>query len=124
MPWSKEQLLITSDFTIHVDVVNNLDSLKLLYLLESFSFWQNITQPTHFQGPTLDPIITRHSNQIVKDTLQTDRFILDHAVLLCKPLRDKPAVTSSVVTYRKLKLVEMDSLKNELAASRLCVIYH
>ena len=116
----KEQLLITGDFNIHVDVVDNPDSLKLLDLLESVGLQQHVTQPTHVHGHTLDLIITRHSDQIVQDPPQTDRFISEHASLLCKLLHAKPAVTTNVVTYRKLKSVDLDSLKNDLAACGLC----
>ena len=100
---SEEQLLITGDFNIHVDVVDNPDSLKLLDLLESVGLRQHVTQPTHVHGHTLDLIITRHSDQIVHDPPQIDRFISDHASFLCKLLHDKPAVTINAVTYRKLK---------------------
>ena len=95
---SKEQLPITGHFNIHVDFVDNPDSLKLLDLLESVGLRQHVTQPTHVHGHTLDLFITRHSDQIVQDPPQTDRFISDHASLLCKLLHDKPAVTTNVVT--------------------------
>ena len=55
---SKEQLLITGDFNIHVDIVDDPDSLKLLDLLESLGLRQHVSQPTHLHGHTLDPIIT------------------------------------------------------------------
>ena len=37
-------------------------------------------------------------------------------MLLC----DKPALTTNVVTWRELKSADLDSLKNDLAASGLC----
>ena len=117
---SKEQLLITGDFNIHVDAVDDPDSLKLLDLLESVGLRQHVSQPTHVHGHTLDLIITRWSDQIIQDPPQTDRFISDHASLLCKLLQDKPAVTTKKVTYRRLKSVDLDSLKADLAASGLC----
>ena len=117
---SKEQLLITGDFNIHIDAVDDPDSLKLLDLLESVGLRQHVSQPTHVHGHTLDLIITRWSVQIIQDSPQTDRFISDHASLLCKLLQDKPAVTTKKVTYRRLKSVDLDSLKADLAASGLC----
>ena len=88
--------------------------------MESVGLRQHVTQPTHVHGHTLDLIITRHSDQIVQDPPQIDRFISDHASLLCKLLHDKAAVTTNVVTYRKLKSVDLDSLKDDLAAYGLC----
>ena len=117
---SKEQLLITGDFNIHIDAIDDPDSLKLLDPLESVGLRQHVSQPTHFHGHTLDLIITRWSDQIIQDSTQTDRFISDHVSLLCKQLQDKPAVTTKKVTYRRLKSVDLDSLKADLAASGLC----
>jgi len=117
---SKEQLLITGDLNIHIDAVDDPDSLKLLDLLESVGLRPHVSQPTHVHGHTLDLIITRWSDQIIQDSPQTDRFISDHASLLCKLLQDKPAVTTKKVTYRRLKSVDLDSLKADLAASGLC----
>ena len=95
---SKEQLLITGDFNIYVDIVDDPDSLKLLDLLESLGLRQHVSQPTHLHGHTLDLIITRYSDQNVQDSPQTDHFISDHASPLCKLLHVKPAVTTNVVT--------------------------
>ena len=89
---SKEQLLITGDFNIHVDIVDDPDSLKLLAILESLDLRQHVSQRIHVHGHTLDLIITRYSDQIVQDPPQTDRFISDHASLLCKLLHVKLAV--------------------------------
>ena len=116
----KEQLLITGDFNIHVDIVDDSDPLKQLDLLVSLGLRQHVSQPTHLHGHTLDLIITRYSDHIVHDSPQADRFISDHASLLCKLVHVKPAVTTNVVTYRELQSVDMDSLKNNLAASELC----
>lgn len=81
---SNEQLLITGDFNIHVDVTDDSDALKLLDLLESLGRRQ------HVYGHTLDLIITRYSDQVVQDSPQTDRFISDHPSLLCKLFHVQP----------------------------------
>ena len=60
---SKEQLLITGDFNIHIDAIDDPDSLKLLDLLESVGLGQHVSQPTHVHRHTLDLIITRWSDQ-------------------------------------------------------------
>jgi len=116
----KEQLLITGDFNIRVDVVDDFVSLKLLDFLEYLGLRQHVSQPTHPHGHTLDLIITRYYDHIVHDPPQADRFISDHASLLCKLLHVEPGVTTNVVTYRELQSGDMDSLKNDLAASELC----
>lgn len=77
--------MITGDFNIHVDcVADDPDSIKLLDLLESVGLRQHVTQPTHIHGHTLDLLITRWSDQIIKDPPYVDRVISDHVSLLCK----------------------------------------
>ncbi|XP_078372669.1 uncharacterized protein LOC144656313 [Oculina patagonica] len=115
-----EQLLITGDFNIHVNAVDDPDAIKLLDLLESVGLRQHVTQPTHVHGHTLDLIITRWSEQIIQDPPHIHRFISDHASVLCTFSQNKPGVTTNKLTYRKLKSVNLDSLKNDLAASGLC----
>ena len=43
---SKEQLLILGDFNIHVDALNNPDSLRFGDLLDSLGLEQHVTEPT------------------------------------------------------------------------------
>ena len=112
--------MITGDFNIHVDVADDPDSIKLLDLLESVGLRQHVTQPTHVHGHTLDLLITRWSDQIIKDPPYVDRVISDHVSLLCKLHPVKPAMTIKKVTYRKLKSVDLQSLNRDLATSALC----
>ena len=112
---SNEQLLITGDFNIHVDITDDSDALKLFDLLESLGLRQ------HVHGHTLDLIITRYSDQVVQDSPQTDRlFRTIHRFFASYFMCNHAAVTANVVTYRKPQSVHMDSLKNDLAASELC----
>ena len=43
----KEQLVVVSDFNIHVDVSDDSDSTKFLNLLESSSLQQHVAGPNH-----------------------------------------------------------------------------
>ena len=79
----KEQLVIVGDFNIHLDVLSNSDSTKFRDLLESFCLQQHVVGPTHIHGHTLDLIITRQSDQIVRSTPRVDCYFSDHAPVLC-----------------------------------------
>lgn len=68
----REQLLIAGDFNIHVDVPEDSDSIKLVDLLESFSFPQHVVGPTHILSHTLDLVLTRQSDQIIQSTPVVD----------------------------------------------------
>ena len=65
---SSELLLITGDFNIHVNVVGDPHKLKLPELLETMGLQQHVITPTHESGNTLDLIITRQCEDLVKET--------------------------------------------------------
>ena len=116
----QEQLLIVGDFNIHVDVDNDYDSINFRDLLESFGLQQHVTHPTHIHGHTLDLIITRQSDQLIKSTPRVDRFISDHASILCSLRSSAPSFTTKIVSYRKLKAINIELLNDDLSNTDLC----
>ena len=67
-------VFIVVDFNIHVDVLSNSDSTKFRDLPESFCLQQHVVGPTHIHGHTLDLIITRQSDQIVRSAPRVDCY--------------------------------------------------
>ena len=112
--------MITGDFNIHVDAADQSDVCTFLDLLESLSLVQHVTQPTHVDGHILDLIITRSSDNIIQDPTYVDRFISDHASVLCNLREFKAAITVKKMSYRKIKSVNLVSLRNDLSTSSLC----
>ena len=117
---SKEHLVIAGDFNIHVDVPHDPDSVKLLDLLQSVGLQQHITEPTQIQGHTLDLVITCSSDDIFNKVPVADRFISDHTSVYCTLQPDRPCMTTKNVVYRKLKSVDLESLKRNLSDSYSC----
>ena len=75
---SLELLLVTSDFDIHVDVVGDPDRAKFLELIETVGLQQHVITPTHETAHTLDLIISRQCENLVKTTPVSDYHISDH----------------------------------------------
>ena len=50
---------------LHLDDLRDNDTKKFMDLLETFSLSQHVSGPTHLSGHTLDPIITRSSDDVV-----------------------------------------------------------
>ena len=71
-------------------------------------------------GHTLDLIITRQSDQIVRSTPRVDCYFSDHAPVLCHLHSIKPSFSTRTLSYRKIKLVNVDSLNDDRANSELC----
>ena len=65
---SLESLLVTDDFSIHVDVVGDPDRAKFLELIETVGLQQHLITPTHESGHTLELIISRQCENLVKTT--------------------------------------------------------
>ena len=51
---------------------------------------------------------------------RVSRYISDHAAVLCSIRSDKPSLTARTVSFRKLHLVNAESLDEDLASSELC----
>ena len=105
---------------IHADVVGNLVRAKFLDLLEAMDLLQHVNMPTHESGQTLDLIITRQCDALVKDPPVSDYRISDHWSVTCWLYLDKPIITRKMKTFRKIKNIDTAALSNELAASDLC----
>ena len=89
-------------------------------LLEAMDMLQHVTTPTHESGHTLDLIITRQCNALVKDPPVSDYHISDHWSVTCLLNLEKPTITRKTKTIRKTKNIDTAALSNELAASDLC----
>ena len=71
-------LLITGDFNIHMDIMDDSDKRKMCDLLNMFDLRQHVTVPTHKSGHILDLMITRCSNELVLSIPTVDHMISDH----------------------------------------------
>ena len=116
----KERLLICGDFNIHVDSVEDPDSVKFRDLLESVGLREHVKKSAHNNGQILDLIITRFTDSTICKEPQVDRFISDHASVICHVLASRPSKARRKITYRKLKSADTDKLRRDVAASILC----
>ena len=116
----KEPLVICGDFNIHVDDNDDGDSVIFCDLLESVGLRQHVDQATHVNGHILDLVITRLSDSIILNKPNIDHYISDHACVTCDFQTPKPMVQTRKVAYRKLKSVDSDALRSDLAATDLC----
>ena len=117
---SKQNLLISGHFNIHVDNIHDSDAIKFSDLLESFGLKQHVTGPTHKGGHTLDLIVTRCSDCILSAPPKVDCYLSDHASVCCKLASQRPPLLDKVITFRKYKGIDLESFKRDLDSSSLC----
>ncbi len=109
-------LVITGDFNIHMDDLSDSDTRKFNGLLESCGLLQHIAEPTHIDGHTIDLLIMRENERTKVDHLISDHFTVLFQMDIPKP----PSVFRNVI-FRKIKSIDIDQLKSDLAPSNLCV---
>ena len=84
------QLLLTGDFNVHVDVVNDRDAVKILNLLDTYNLQQHVREPTHTCNHTLDLLISREDDDLVsclniQHGLPSDHFAIKCLLNICRP---------------------------------------
>ena len=115
-----EPLIVTGDLNIHVNDANDPDACEFLDLLVSMGLKQHVKGSTHEAGHTLDLVITREHDDVIKSVPVIDRFISDHAAVLCPLNSVKPPAVVKEINYRQLKAIDMDALRADLRDSDLC----
>ena len=98
--------------------------MKFLDLLESLGLEQHVTQPTHIHGHTLDLIITRKRESLIRSPPRSCHYFSDHAAVHSIIRTERPVTQARRVTYRKTKAVDLHCLRQDLAVSDLCKREH
>ena len=88
-------LLITGDFNFHMDDPDNANAKRFADLLESYDLKQHVNCGTHASGHTLDLVITRSDDSLIKDTKVKDPVISDHLAIHCVLSIQKPMLMPS-----------------------------
>ena len=114
------QLIIVGDFNFHLDSIYDINTVRLQCILDSFNLKQHVKEPTHASGHILDLIITRASDETVKNVSILDPLISDHfAVLFQSSCFIKKPYARKEIAYRKLKSIDKDQLVNDITSSSL-----
>ncbi len=82
------------------------------------------SSPTHRSGNTLDLIITRTSDGVLHGHPSVDAMLSDHCSLLFKVQIRKPPPLLKKVSYRKVKDIDFDDFRKDVAESRLITETH
>lgn len=74
-------IVITGDFNIHVDDVEDPDVNVFLDTLEALGLTQHVCEPTHEKGYILDLVITEQISKIGIKLCQVGDYISDHKII-------------------------------------------
>ena len=108
-------LVINGDFNLHVDVTNDTYAQRFSATIESVGFRQHVCQPTHHKGHTLNLVLSRNSDDIIKSTLVDDGLcISDHSLIKCTLSICPPRWATKTVSFRPIRSIDMDAFLTEL----------
>lgn len=112
-------LLITGDFNFHMDDPDNASAKRFADLLESYDLKQHVNYGTYTSGHTLDLVIARSDDSLIKDTKVKDPVISDHLAIHCVLSIQKPQFRKKLINVRKLHSLNMDSFCKDIMDSPL-----
>jgi exonuclease III len=117
----KDELLIIGDFNFHMNKPDRPNVKRMIETLDTFDLIQHVTNPTHKLGNTLDLIITKKDTKLLSH--KVDEMLSDHNVLLMNINIQKPPWPVKYVNHRKLKLVEIKQIKNDIIKLNNKIVY-
>ena len=112
-------LILLGDFNFHVNKAEDLTAKRFIETVHGFGLVQLITEPTHRSGNTLDLIIVRESDNIVSSVHVKDCGFPDHHAIMMELQLERPKSGNRTVTYRKLKDLNHDALRECIQSSTL-----
>ena len=114
-------LLIISDFNIHMDDVNHPDTITFTDFLQSFGLVNTVGFQTHKSKHILDLLIT--DNTIIIKSTMPGYFFSDHQFIEATLHLKRPDPPLKQITYRKIKAINQSEFHNKLASAALDLIY-
>ena len=81
MAESNGHLLISGDFNLHVDDPCSIYANRFNEILESCNLKQHVTGATHYNGHTLDLVISKKDNPLITEIKIFDPVISDHCMV-------------------------------------------
>ncbi len=117
-------LVITGDINLHLDKPDNTDTLRFMNLINTSGILQHVKQATHRRGHILDVVLSDQSECVVQDVSVTDPGVCDnngqlagdHLAVTFTINAARPALQTKQVSYRKLKSIDVDTFRADLAS--------
>ena len=91
-------------------------------MLEAAGFEQRVVGPTHKRGHTLDLVLVRHDDSLLRGLPEIVGFpnkISDHSAIVCTADIPKPCATTRTFQCRKLRKIDLDLWNKDLKDSAL-----
>ena len=110
----KEHILVNGDFNIHAQKHDDRTVRQFLDILAQYDLTQHVQKDTHVSGNTIDLIISRKNDDIVKQT-EISTLVSDHFLVTTTLVMSKTRSTPIIAEFRKLKSIDVNVFKQNIA---------
>ncbi|XP_072030156.1 uncharacterized protein [Amphiura filiformis] len=114
---SAENLLITGDFNIHLDIPEDRDTITFLNILDIHNLQQHITEPTHIAGHMLDLLISRIDSDLVTSHKVEKCLPSDHFAIKCNVKIIRPGPCTKRVKSRLIRNIIDAEFRQDIQSS-------
>jgi hypothetical protein len=111
-------LLLVGDFNVHWNNENDPNARWLRDLAAAHGLEQHLHSPTHASGNTIDLVFTRTSDDILQES-DVGTLISDHMAIHLVLKQRKPPPVRKTISFRKVKTIDQERVKAELATTQL-----
>ena len=105
------------DLNVHFDRPNDHVTAKVLQLLQMFDLSQAVDVPTHQCGHTLDPIIYREGDGLLRSFFACHALSSDHTAKMCHVGVNKPPHHPVFQIIKNLRNIDRTQFCADLAAT-------
>ena len=110
------KVLLLGDFNIHVNHPEKSEVNRFLSGLSDIGMEQHVDKPTHRCGNTLDLLVTRQGDDLIKSvTVDNRTFTKDHYFINCTLNVSKPTAIKTTQTIRKYKNIDHEAFSKDLS---------
>ena len=119
MIFKADAIMLVGDFNVWVDIEGDKNANQLSTLMSACGLEQQVAEPTHRDGHTLDHVYVNEfqmtlKHQVIHDTLG---LTTDHYPIQIELPSSNVNEKKQTIQYRKLKDIEMEDFRVDLQAS-------
>ena len=108
-------ITLAGDSNLHVSDDLDTDASIFIKTIEAMGLQQLVCSPTHKSDNILDLIFTEITETVKIAYIRNGPFLSDHCTANCDVLSWKEVPTTQYTTYRKIKLIDMEAMMEELS---------
>ena len=109
-------MLIVGDFNFHIDCPINSNTVYIMDMLQTFHFSQAVSVLTHRCGHTLDLVIHREEDSLLRSVSVCSSLSSDHLPVMCSLDISKPESHPVLRTTRNLRAIDREQFRQDVAS--------